>query len=182
MTPASSPASCEDVCSRREERDDFVGLMDENGVIGLLEALEVVGAVEYRVRKTQPDEAGYRRSDAAPGEDAHVFPPSPGEICKRVSVLNAADYDGKRSASPQKLQGRKRRQPWAAHRSADGGIPTGPVNHRGRRVNALLQRPPSKTHQTDPAERRGTPTPPHRINPGEPPLHLFKASLLDLLK
>lgn len=91
MTPASSPASCEDVCSQREERDDFVGLMDENGVIGLLEALEIVGAGEYRVRKTQPDEAGYRRSDAAPGEDAHVFPPSPGEICKRVSVLNAAD-------------------------------------------------------------------------------------------
>lgn len=86
-TPASSPTSCED-------RDDFVSLMDENGIIGLLEALEIVGAGEYcadverdheghtgLLTETQLDEVGYQRSHrTSPGVDAQILPPSPGEI------------------------------------------------------------------------------------------------------
>lgn len=92
--PASSPASCEDVCSQSEEHDDFVSLMDENGIIGLLEALEIVGGGEYPVdgervheglsglvMETQLDAVGYQHSHRkSPGRDAQMLPPSPGEI------------------------------------------------------------------------------------------------------
>lgn len=47
LTPASSRASCEGGSSQSDGHDDFVGLMDENGIIGLLEALEIVGVGEY---------------------------------------------------------------------------------------------------------------------------------------
>lgn len=95
LTPASSPTSCDDVRSQREDRDDFVSLMDENGIIGLLEALQIVGVDEYRVEvesddnglltETQLDEAVYRPSSSpshrkSPGEDAQILPPAPGEI------------------------------------------------------------------------------------------------------
>lgn len=98
LTPASSPTSCGDVCSQREDRLDFASLMDENGVIGLLGALEIVGDGEYRVHvesdhkvprglltETQLDEVGYHWSSSLshrkpPGEDAQISPPSPGEI------------------------------------------------------------------------------------------------------
>ena len=98
LRPASLPTSCKDICSRGEAHDDFVSLMDENGIIGLLDALEIVGVEEYRVdvenddkvssgllRETQLDELGYHRSGSLshrkpPGEDAQILPPSPGEI------------------------------------------------------------------------------------------------------
>lgn len=103
VTPASSPTSCEDVCSRGEDSDGFVSLMDEDGIIGLLEALEIVGVEEYGANvesdlkvpsgpltETQLDEAGYHRGGSlshrrSPGEDAQTLPPSPGEIWNRLN-------------------------------------------------------------------------------------------------
>lgn len=96
-TPAFSPTSCEDVHDQRREHDDFISLMDENGIIGLLEALEIVGAEEYRLdvdsdhevpsgrlTATRQDEVDYHRSGSLshriklPEEDAPINPPSPG--------------------------------------------------------------------------------------------------------
>lgn len=96
-TPAFSPTSCEDVHGQGREHDDFVSLMDENGIIGLLEALEMVGAEEYRLdvdsdhevpsgrlTATRQDEVDYHLSGSLshriklPEEDAPINPPSPG--------------------------------------------------------------------------------------------------------
>lgn len=94
LTPASSPAGCEDVRSQREDCDAFVSLMDENGIIGLLEALEIVGAGECRLdvesdrngllTEIQLDEVGYLRGSPShrksPRKDEEILPSSPGEI------------------------------------------------------------------------------------------------------
>lgn len=83
----SWPTSCEDVHGQRREHDDFISLMDENGIIGLLEALEMVGAGEYRRDvETHQDQVDHHRSGSLshrirlPEEDAPMNPPSPGEI------------------------------------------------------------------------------------------------------
>lgn len=98
-TPAFSPTSCEDVHGQRREHDDFINLMDENGIIGLLEGLEIVGDGEYRLdvesdhkvpsgllTEMYQDQVDYHQSGSLshkiklPEEDAPINPPSPGEI------------------------------------------------------------------------------------------------------
>lgn len=98
-TPAFSPTSCGDVHGQRRGHDDFISLMDENGIIGLLEALEIVGAGEYRLdvesdhevpsgllTETHQDEVDYHRRGSLshriklPEEDVPINKPSPGEI------------------------------------------------------------------------------------------------------
>lgn len=96
LTPASSHPSCEGGCSRSDDHDDFVDLMDENGIIGLLEALEIVGVGEYSddgesclkvpsglpapvETETQLEEMGHDRS-GSPAEDVQILTHSPGQI------------------------------------------------------------------------------------------------------
>lgn len=96
LTPASSPTS------QSDDHDDFVGLMDENGIIGLLEALEIVGVGEYsddgescpkvasglpapEETETQLDEIDHDRSGSlsrrkSPAEDVRILTQSPGQI------------------------------------------------------------------------------------------------------
>ncbi|XP_056874750.1 microtubule organization protein AKNA isoform X4 [Takifugu flavidus] len=100
LTPASSHTSCEGGCSQSDDHDDFVGLMDENGIIGLLEALEIVGVGEYSddgeschkvpsglpapvETETRLDEMGHDRSGSlprrkSPAEDVQILTQSPG--------------------------------------------------------------------------------------------------------
>ncbi|TNM92550.1 hypothetical protein fugu_019562 [Takifugu bimaculatus] len=100
LTPASSHTSCEGGCSQSDDHDDFVGLMDENGIIGLLEALEIVGVGEYSddgeschkvpsglpapvETETRLDEMGHGRSGSlprrkSPAEDVQIPTQSPG--------------------------------------------------------------------------------------------------------
>lgn len=102
LTPASSHTSCEGGRSQSDDHDDFVSLMDENGIIGLLEALEIVGVGEYRddgeschkvpsglpaplETETQLDEMGHDRSGSlsrrkSPAEDVEILTHSPGQI------------------------------------------------------------------------------------------------------
>lgn len=80
--PASSPSP---TSSEDDDRDHFGGLMDENGIIGLLEALEIVGVGDYSDEcapveaETQLGEVGYNRSRSpspseSPGEDGETPP------------------------------------------------------------------------------------------------------------
>lgn len=86
LSPGSSTSSCEDTSSWRDDHGDFVSLMDENGVIGLLDALEIVGVdvgSDHKVPSGLLDEVGDHRSSALsrgkpPGDQ--IPPPAPGEI------------------------------------------------------------------------------------------------------
>lgn len=101
LTPASSHTSCKGGRKQSKDLDDFVSLMDENGIIGLLEALEIVGVGEYSDNgeschkvpsglstpvemETQSDEMGYKRSRSVSHRkspaDVQILTQSPGQI------------------------------------------------------------------------------------------------------
>lgn len=92
LSQASSPSNYGDARRQSEDQGDFVSLMDENGIIGLLEALEIVGVEEYSDGvesehkvppvETQVDKVGYNWSrslshDKSPGEDVQTLSQSP---------------------------------------------------------------------------------------------------------
>lgn len=107
LTPSSSPSSCGGGRAESEDHSDFVRLMDENGIIGLLEALEIVGVGEYSddvesghkvpsglhapvETETQLDEVGYDRGGSlshrkSPAEDEQILTQSPGQIVNNFS-------------------------------------------------------------------------------------------------
>lgn len=115
LTPASSHTSCEGGCSQSDDHDDFDGLMDENGIIGLLEALEIVGVGEYSddggsghnvpsglpapvETETQLDEKGRGRSGSvsrrkSPAEAARILTQSPGQILKYFNLIVSGQVD-----------------------------------------------------------------------------------------
>lgn len=107
LTPSSSSSSCESEHTESEDHNDFVSLMDENGIIGLLEALAIVGVGEYSddvesghevpsglhapvETETQLDEVGYDRSGSllhrkSPAEGVQILTQSPGQIANNFS-------------------------------------------------------------------------------------------------
>lgn len=91
LTPASSHTSCEGGCSQSDDHDDFDGLMDENGIIGLLEALEIVGVGEY----SDDGESGHNVPSGlpasveteTPAEAARILTQSPGRILPYFTLI-----------------------------------------------------------------------------------------------
>lgn len=97
--PASSPSPTR---TEDDDRGHFSGLMDENGIIGLLEALEIVGVGDDSDEsapveaETQLGEMGSNRSRSpsprkSPGEDVETLP---GWMFKAISIwLNGCNLN-----------------------------------------------------------------------------------------